>query len=43
MPVSAWLMLIFGCLVLYGGIIWSLRIAMKSKNMSELYEDETES
>ena len=37
MPVSAWIMLVFGCLVLYGGFFWSLRIAMrrKSKRVSE--------
>lgn len=31
MPVSAWLMLIFGCLVLYGGFIWCLIIANRNK------------
>jgi len=31
MPVSAWIMLIFGCVVLYGGFLWSLRIALRRK------------
>ncbi|MFC2150058.1 MetS family NSS transporter small subunit [Calditrichota bacterium] len=30
MPLSAWLMLIFGCLVLYGGFIVTLIIAIKA-------------
>jgi len=29
MPLSAWLMLAFGCLVLYGGLALLLRIAWK--------------
>lgn len=35
MPVSAWIMLIFGCLVLYGGFIWSLWIANRKKEARE--------
>jgi len=31
MPVSAWIMLIFGCVVLYGGFLWSLKIALRAK------------
>ncbi|HHE46747.1 MAG TPA: MetS family NSS transporter small subunit [Bacteroidetes bacterium] len=31
MPVSAWIMLILGCVVLYGGFIWSLRIALRNR------------
>ena len=31
MPVSAWVMLIFGAVVLYGGFFWCLKIALKSK------------
>ncbi|NQT35155.1 MetS family NSS transporter small subunit [bacterium] len=31
MPVSAWIMLVFGCVVLYGGFLWCLRIALRSK------------
>ncbi len=29
MPISAWMMLIFGCLVLFGGLALCLRIAMR--------------
>ncbi|NQU06016.1 MAG: MetS family NSS transporter small subunit [Calditrichaeota bacterium] len=35
MPISAWLMLIFGCVILYGGFFWSLRIALKGKKEKE--------
>lgn len=31
MPVTAWIMLIFGCLVLYGGLAICLSIALKNK------------
>ena len=31
MPVSAWVMLIFGCVFLYGGFLVCLRIALKSR------------
>jgi hypothetical protein len=31
MPVSAWVMLIFGCVFLYGGVGWSLSIAIRNK------------
>lgn len=32
MPLSAWLMLIFGCLVLYGGLILCIAIAIRKRN-----------
>jgi len=35
MPVSAIVMLIFGCVVLYGGLIFCLRRAIKSSRRSE--------
>lgn len=31
MTIGAWIMLIFGCLVLYGGLAWSLYTAMKKR------------
>lgn len=31
MPVSAWIMLIVGCVLSYGGLAWSLSVAAKSK------------
>ncbi len=31
MPLSAWLMLIFGCLVLYGGLAVCLFIASRAR------------
>jgi len=31
MPVSAWIMLVFGCLVLYGGLGICLFIAMRKR------------
>ena len=31
MPVSAWIMLIFGCGVLYGGLAICLRIAVRKR------------
>lgn len=31
MPLSAWLMMTFGCLVLYGGLTVCLIIAMKHR------------
>ncbi len=34
MPLSAWLMLIFGCVVLYGGFIWCLLIAGRKRRSS---------
>ena len=30
-PISAWIMLVFGCLVLNGGFFWCLSIALKKK------------
>jgi len=35
MPVGAWLMLIFGCVVLYGGFAWCLAIALRNRHASE--------
>ncbi|MCP4545048.1 MAG: MetS family NSS transporter small subunit [bacterium] len=32
MPTSAWIMLIFGCLVLYGGLGICLRIATRKRD-----------
>ncbi len=48
MPVSAWIMLIFGCVVLYGGFLWSLKIALRAKkkslnNMEGHMEEEVQS
>lgn len=40
MPVSAWLMLIFGCVVLYGGFAWCLKIALSNRSAS--ISDESE-
>ncbi len=31
MPISAWIMLAFGCLVLYGGLAWCLMIARRDR------------
>jgi hypothetical protein len=31
MPVSAWLMLVFGCIVLYGGLVYFIHIARRNK------------
>ncbi len=28
MPLSAWLMFLFGCLILYGGLAWCITIAI---------------
>ena len=35
MPLSAWIMLAFGCLVLYGGLGLCLRVAMRNKKDRE--------
>lgn len=35
MPVSAWIMLVFGSLVLYGGLALCLRIAARGRGRSE--------
>jgi hypothetical protein len=32
MPLSAWLMLIFGCLVLYGGLALCITIAIRKRS-----------
>jgi hypothetical protein len=34
MPLSAWIMLAFGCLVLYGGLAVCLRIAARKRGDS---------
>ena len=31
MPFSAWIMLVFGCLVLYGGLAWCVMIAIRKR------------
>ncbi|MBC8205454.1 MAG: MetS family NSS transporter small subunit [FCB group bacterium] len=31
MPLSAWIMLIFGAAVLYGGLAWCITIAARKK------------
>jgi hypothetical protein len=31
MTTGAWIMLIFGCVVLYGGLVWSLLRTKKDK------------
>ncbi|HID92520.1 MAG TPA: MetS family NSS transporter small subunit [bacterium (Candidatus Stahlbacteria)] len=31
MPVSAIVMLVFGCVILYGGLIWCLQRALRGK------------
>ena len=31
MPFSAWIMLVFGCVVLYGGLAACLRIAARNR------------
>ncbi len=31
MPASAWIMLIFGCLVLYGGLALCITIAIRNR------------
>ncbi|MCF7809804.1 MetS family NSS transporter small subunit [bacterium] len=43
MPVSAWLMLIFGCVILYGGFFVTLRIAMRGRKTPESPDEKTES
>ncbi len=32
MPLSAWIMFIFGCLVLYGGLALCIGIAIRKRN-----------
>ena len=41
MPASAWIMLIFGCLVIYGGFFCCLKIALtkRKKEQSEKSTD----
>ena len=31
MPLSAWIMFVFGCLVLYGGLAWCIAIAIRKR------------
>lgn len=40
-PLNGWFMGIFSALLLWGGMAWCLRIAMKSTPQHELDEDET--
>ncbi len=35
MPVSAWIMFGFGCVVLYGGLILCLLVAYKNRNIQK--------
>jgi len=42
MPVSAWIMLVFGSLLLYGGLLVCLFIAAGSRKYSEEDFDDTE-
>jgi hypothetical protein len=35
MPLSAWLMLLFGCVVLYGGLAYCLSIALRNRRDRE--------
>ncbi len=32
MPISAWLMLVFGCSILYGGLAWCITIAVRHRD-----------
>ncbi len=32
MPLSAWLMLVFGCTILYGGLAWCIGIAVRQRD-----------
>ena len=34
MPLSAWIMFLFGCLVLYGGLAWCIAIAVRQRSKS---------
>ena len=42
MSVSAWVMLIVGCLILYGGLITCLIIAHLNRGKAEVDDDEGE-
>lgn len=35
MPVSAWIMFAFGCLVLYGGLAFCIGIAIKKQKVED--------
>jgi len=35
MPLSAWLMLVFGCVVIYGGLILCIAIAVRNSKKSK--------
>ena len=32
MSAEAWIMLIIGCIILYGGLRWGIRIALKKRS-----------
>jgi hypothetical protein len=34
MPISAWIMFLFGCVVLYGGLVWCISIAIRKRERS---------
>ncbi len=34
MPLSAWIMFGFGCLVLYGGLAWCISVACRKRKQS---------
>ena len=34
MSTGAWIMLVFGCVVLYGGLAWSIGIALKKRPLT---------
>ena len=34
MPISAWIMFVFGCLVLYGGLAYCISIAIRKRDKS---------
>jgi hypothetical protein len=40
MPISAWIMFLFGCVVLYGGLALCIRIAIRNRNRSSEITDE---
>ncbi|MBD3336441.1 MAG: MetS family NSS transporter small subunit [Candidatus Eisenbacteria bacterium] len=40
MPFSAWMMLIFGCVVLYGGLLLCLRIAHRNRGKRDVAGDD---
>lgn len=38
MKIGAWIMLVFGCVVLYGGLVWSLAHTKKGTGKSRTVE-----